>query len=209
LNIGACTFTGRYIFPKIIADFKKECFETEISLEISKCPIIIEHILRGSLHFGWICCSSASIKDKDLVVEEFGKESLSLIAPANYSKANNEKISLSNLTEEKFIMMDKDCGIRLTFEEYLQRNNRKLEDLNVIMTVGDNEAIKKVVGESMGLAIVPKRTIVKEIASGVLNEIKLKEGKLWQKYWLIYNLKRIAKTSEINHFLNFLKSRNL
>ncbi|MCK4390849.1 MAG: LysR family transcriptional regulator [Desulfobacterales bacterium] len=204
LNIGACTTTGGYIFPGIIAAFKKEHPETEISLEVSNSSIIIEHILNGDLHLGWMCNPTA-IKNKNVEIEEFGREPLCLIAPANYSTGLEQKMALKDLTGQKFIMKHEDCGIKGTIAKYFLRDNIKLEDLKIVMTVSDTGAIKEVVEAGMGLAIVPKRTVVKEIESGALKEIELKGESLWQGYWLVYTPQTI-KTAEVSRFLDFMKT---
>ncbi len=206
-NIGACVVPGEYMLPKIVAAFQSKNPNAKIFLEVSKSSVIVEHILDGTLHLGWIC-NPASAKNKRLVIEEFGREPLLLIAPPSYSEVGAQKISLHDLMKVRFIIKDDDCGSRIGLDEYLQKNNVKLEEFKNIMTVNDYGAIKKMVEEGMGIAIVPKRAVARELELGTVKQIELRDGNLRQKYYLVYDPKKI-KHFGIDKFLIFLKGHDL
>ncbi|MDY6844489.1 MAG: LysR family transcriptional regulator [Thermodesulfobacteriota bacterium] len=205
LNIGACIFVGGYILPRFLANFKKKYPEIEISLTISNASRIIDGIISGSFHVGWIC-NPTTASDKGFVIEEFGKEPLSLISPSDYDP--HGEISLGDLAKERFVMIDGDCGSHLTIGEYFRKNNINLEDINIVATFGNSEAIKTAVEEGMGLSIVPQKAISKELKLGTLKETELKEGRLWQNYYLVYTSQQ-RNNSPTDRFLNYLRTSSL
>lgn len=187
LRIGASTTVGEYILPSHLSSFKGIYSRVKISLEIGNSFEIIEDVVKGALEIGIV---GTKIKRPELIFKDFINNELVLIVPSNHTWATKGEISLDQLKEEPFLIRTDGSGIRMTLEKELEKAGLKEENLNVIMSLGNTEAIKKGVSSGLGVSIVPRISIENEIKLGILKEVKIKNISLIMNFYIVYNPNR-------------------
>jgi DNA-binding transcriptional LysR family regulator len=141
LLVGASTIVGEYILPSHLASFKGIYPCIEISLKIGNSIEIIEDVIKGVLEIGIV---GTKIKRKELTFKEFISDDLVLIVSSEHPWASKGEITLDQLKEEPFLIRTEGSGTRMTLEKEFEETGLKEEGLNVIMSLGNTEAIKKV-----------------------------------------------------------------
>lgn len=187
LRIGASTTVGEYILPSYLSSFKGIYSCVKISLEIGNSLEIIEDVVKGALEIGIV---GTKINRPELIFKDFINNELVLIVPSNHTWAIKGEISLDQLKEEPFLIRTEGSGIRITLEKELEKAGLKEKDINVIMSLGNNEAIKKGVSSGLGISIVPRISIENEIKLDILKEVKIKNIYLIMNFYIVYNPNR-------------------
>lgn len=196
LRVGADTFIGEYVLPAELASFKGIYPCVKISLTISHTRDIIENISKGGLEIGIV---GQKVNQTDLEFRDFRSEKLGLIVSVNHPWTFEKGITVDLLKEEPFLL-----GTDETIENRLEELGLKRDDLNIIMSLGSLEAIKRGVIAGTGISIVPEVAIENELKLNLLKVIKIKGVDLFMDFYIVYNPKRFrSKIPElfIEHLL--------
>jgi DNA-binding transcriptional LysR family regulator len=162
LVIGASTTIGTYLLPSVVAEFWRRHPKIELLVEIENTELIHRRLAAHELDVGLI---EGIVEDEDLEATVLCCDELVVIASAGHRLAGKTRVSLSALQEEVFIMREPGSGTRAVEERALER--LKLP-VRVAMALGSTEAIKRVVSEGVGLAVVSRLSVQSEVAAGSL-----------------------------------------
>jgi DNA-binding transcriptional LysR family regulator len=162
LVVGASTTIGTYLLPGVLAEFWRRHPQIELFVEIENTEQVHRRLAGLELDIG---LTEGFVEEEDLDAEIFHRDELVVIAPRSHRLAANPRVSLSALQEEPFILREPGSGTRAVEERALAR--LKLP-VRVAMALGSTEAIKRVVAEGVGLAIVSRLAVHAECAAGSL-----------------------------------------
>jgi DNA-binding transcriptional LysR family regulator len=162
LAIGASTTIGTYLLPGLLAEFWRRHPRVELLVEIENTEQVHRRLAELELDVG---LTEGFVEDEELDAEVFHKDELVVIAAPGHRLAGNPRVPLSAVREEPFILREPGSGTRAVEERALAR--LKLP-VRVVMALGSTEAIKRVVAEGVGLAIVSRLAVGAECAAGTL-----------------------------------------
>ncbi|MEJ2563728.1 MAG: LysR family transcriptional regulator [Anaerolineales bacterium] len=151
LRITCSTTTGKYILPQFAGRFIKR--HPGVRVFIHRCvrtnvvPTLLEH----EADLGVVSFDACGV---DLVCQEFFSDHIILISPAEQPWTAMDSIDPSDFLGVPFIMREPDSGTRRELLTELGRHDIDPGELNVILEVGNDEAIVKTVENGFGLAFV-------------------------------------------------------
>ena len=197
LRVGA-TSIGEYSpFLAELALFKGIYSCVKISLQIADTFNIIEDVSKGGLDIGIV---GQKISRKDLEFTRLIHEELGLIVSASHPWTSCQRITVDSLKEEPFLFETE--GI---IANKLEELGLKRDDLNVVMSLGSIEAIKRGVIAGTGISIVPKVAVENELQLGLIKVVEIEGVSLFIDFYIVYNPKRFrSKIPElfIEHLLD-------
>jgi len=170
LLIGASTTIAEYMLPVLLGDFKAEHPEVSIRLRVSNTDGIVSMIENNTIDLGVV---EAPVSNKNLGVELCRLDQLVAIIPPAHPLESHPSVTISELATYPFILREEGSGTREVMSEYFNRAGVSLDHLNIIMELGSPEAIKGAVTAGMGISILSRVTIQKELQLGTLREVKL------------------------------------
>jgi len=103
--------------------------------------------------------------------------------------------------ELPFICREEGSGTREFICDYLGQNKLTLDDLNLSMEMGSPEAVKSAVEAGLGVSIVSKATVVKELRLGTLKAIPL-EPPLERPFSIVHQRQKF-RLSIMDQFMDF------
>jgi DNA-binding transcriptional LysR family regulator len=162
LVIGASTTIGTYLLPGVLAEFWRRHPRVELLVEIGNTEQIHRRLVGLELDVG---LTEGFVEQEELVAEVFHRDELVVIAAPGHRLAGKPRVSLSAVQGEPFILREPGSGTRAVEERVLA--SLKLP-VRVVMALGSTEAIKRVVAEGVGLAIVSRLAVRAECAAGTL-----------------------------------------
>src|SRR5215470_2351011 len=162
LVIGASTTIGTYLLPGVVAEFWRRHPRVELLVEIENTEQIHRRLAGHELDVG---LTEGFVEEEELEAEVFHQDELVLIAAPGPRLAGQARVPLSAVREEPFILREPGSGTRAVEERALAR--LKLP-VRVVMALGSTEAIKRVVAEGVGVAIVSRLSVRAECAAGTL-----------------------------------------
>jgi len=170
LIIGASTTIAEYMLPSLLGDFKNEYPDVNVRLKVANTDGIVSMVENNIIDLGVV---EAPVHNKNLAVEVCRMDQLVTIVPPNHALAELDSMPIKRLTEFPYICREEGSGTREVIYEHLGEAGVNNGDLDVSMELGSPEAIKGAVEAGMGISIVSRATISKELQLGTLKAITL------------------------------------
>ena len=203
LIIGASLTIGEYILPYLFGAFKKEYPNVNMVFKIYNSQQIIEKINGDEIHLGFI---ESMLSYPELKQEAFLEDELVIISSFKNSNIsdndNDDYITSDQLFSLPFILREQGSGTRQVIEEKIRQNNLNPSKLNVILELENTESIKSAVESGMGISIISKAAVQKELSLKTLKRLYIKELNLERLLYSIYNENNLTLPSEA--FLTFI-----
>ena len=168
LTIGASTTIAEYMLPALLGDFGTRYPEVTIHLRVSNSEGIVSMVENNTIDLGVV---EAPVGNKNLVVEVCRDDQLVAIVPPNHDLAERESVGIDDLLQYPFICREEGSGTREVINEYLSQHCKTT--LNISMELGSPEAVKGAVEAGMGVSVVSRATIQKELKLDTLRAINL------------------------------------
>lgn len=181
VNIGASNTPGTYIFPKMIAKYKKLYPEVAVSLTIGNTSEIAHNVNNGSLDFAVNGGSNAY--HKDVYVEKLMDDELVLVAPpdAGYGPG---PVSTEQLRQMEFVVHKTDSSLYSYYRSFIDTHGLPEK---VSITLSNIEAIKNAIVAGIGVSLVPYVSVALELQKGLLDKLNVNGERLHYPYSLVYN----------------------
>lgn len=170
LILGASTTIAEYMLPALLGDFKTKYPDVNLRLKVSNTDGIVSMVEHNVIDLGVV---EAPVTNKNLAVDVCRTDRLVAITPPGHPLANNDKIPLSAVIEYPYICREEGSGTREVILDYLKEAGIDPSQLNIIMELGSLEALKGAVEAAIGVSIVSRATLAKEIKLGTLQVLEL------------------------------------
>lgn len=170
LTLGASTTIAEYMLPALLGDFKTKYPEVHIRLKVSNTEGIVSMVENNVIDLGVV---EAPVGNKNLLVEVCRIDQLGVIVPPGHALAGRDSVTLAELAEYPFICREEGSGTREVIMEYMAAQGLDRNDLNICLELGSSEAIKGAVEAGMGVSILSRVALTKELALGTLAYVHL------------------------------------
>ena len=179
LTLSANEYTVMGLLP-LIPTFRARHPHIKIEVKRSLASRIPSEILGRDAEIGVVTFkpSDASISSMPVISDQ-----LALIVAPEHPLAARETVSVRELGAETFIAHNVPSPYR---ERVIKTFEKHRTPLNISMEMPTLEAIKRMVEDRMGVALVPRLTAQTEIERGLLVGLNVKEMRLERKLHLIY-----------------------
>jgi DNA-binding transcriptional LysR family regulator len=158
--IGASETFAVVRLPGLLKEFRKEHPCIDIELNFGDIAKFHDDLKNNVIDVAFILAGKVSYPD--LTAEILCPEPMLFIASPEHSLAQQTVIEVSHFETEDFIVTQAGCAYRTFIENLLEKNDIKPRSY---MKVKNIEAIKQFVISGLGLAILPKIYVEKEIAN--------------------------------------------
>jgi len=170
LILGASTTVAEYMLPALLGDFKAKYPDVNIRLKVSNTDGIVSMVENNVIDLGVV---EAPVLNKNLAVEECRTDRLVAITPPGHELAKHDSVPVKAILDFPFICREEGSGTREVINDYFRQSGVDPAQLNVIMELGSLEAIKGAVEAGIGVSIVSRATLAKEVALGSLEVLEL------------------------------------
>ncbi len=191
--------TAKYFIPRLLGAFCRKYPEIEVSLEVLNREGVVNR-LRGNLDD----CYVMSMPPTDLELEKriFMANPLVVIAPSGHRLAQQTRLELRQLIQERFILRERGSGTRLACDAFFSAHDFKP---TVRLELGSNEAIKQSVAGGMGLSVISVHALSEHYDAEALNVLNV-DGFPIQSNW--YSVTPLGKrlSPPASAFLEYLKA---
>ncbi len=202
IKIGAGTTFGNHILPSVIVDFKNSHPKIEIDVFIGNTKRIMDLLHSGAVDVGIV--GEVPSKSK-VVVEPIMSDELFLIVPPQHPWAKKKVVSVTEIVKEPIVFREEGSGTRQVIEKFLTDNGVNISELQVEVILGSTSSIKEAVERGMGISVVSKWAIRKEVQRGHLKALSPKEGRIAREFSLVIPKNTILPHA-VDEFITFLKS---
>jgi DNA-binding transcriptional LysR family regulator len=170
LILGASTTIAEYMLPALLGDFKKKYPDVGIRLKVSNTDGIVSMVENNTIDLGVV---EAPVANKNLVVENCRMDQLVLVVPPEHELSKQKVFDVQQLHNYPYICREEGSGTREVLRDVLHQHGLEQSELNVVMELGSPEAIKGAVEAGMGISILSRSTVGKELRLGTLVAVTL------------------------------------
>jgi DNA-binding transcriptional LysR family regulator len=193
VTIGCTTTAGKYALPLLAASFNREYPKVQVTIEMCQCDSVEEPLLAQEVHVG---ISDKMIVHRDMECQPFFTDHIVLIVPVDHPFANRSSIQPLELLDQPFILREEGCSTCRMVEEGLAEQQIHLDQLRVVMSVGNSEAIEMAVEHGLGIAFISRLAAARGIESGKLVEVLVEDLHLERELQVVRNAGRPKTPAE-------------
>jgi LysR family transcriptional regulator, transcriptional activator of the cysJI operon len=165
LRVAASRTIGTYILPRLLATLGRHHPALRLGITIENSERVVQTLLAGHADIGYI---EDTVAHPGIVLSPVLEDELEIVAAASHRFASMDEIPLDDLASEPLIVREIGSGTRRVSEEHLQAAGLRLDQLHITAELTGIEAIKAAVEAGLGVTIVSRATLAKELALGTL-----------------------------------------
>lgn len=163
LRIACSTTAGKYILPQLAARFCQRYPRIKVRILACTPENVTLKLLEEDAHLGVL---SREIQDVNLDSQRFFYDTITVIVPPDHRWAGRRFIEPGELLEEPIIIREETSGTRRIVLTELAKFDISLDDLNILMELGNAEAIVHTVAAGYGIAFVSNLATSSPLALG-------------------------------------------
>ena len=201
LRLGCSTATGKYILPHLVARFRCRHPKVQITIYNQSRRTVLNQLDDGSVQLAVVSTQPAG---SDLAYRHFFTDHVVLIAPTGHAWAEQDIISPEELLDAPFILREAQSGTRQEVEAALAEIGISLNDLEVVMEIGNSEAISMAVEEGIGAAFVSRTVARRGIELGKIKEVRVAGLSLKREVFIAYSRRHPATRAQ-TEFWDFVQ----
>lgn len=204
ISIAASSIPAQYLLPKVLMRFNEKFPDEQLRIIESDSSEVVTKVVDHMVDIGF---TGTVLEKKHCKYLPFYKDELVIVTPATEKYvALQEKAAedISWIKNEAFIMREDGSGTRKEAEKQLQNAGIAVESLNVIASIGNQEAIKKSVRQGMGISVMSRLAAEDEIDAGRLLIFQIPGAFEGRDINLVYN-KNYELSRSAERFIRVVK----
>lgn len=180
LTIGASFTFGEYILPHVIASFRAKYPKIEPHITIENTLAVVHQVARGEVDIGII--EGLSVDEKQIQVDAFAEDTMVIVASSRHPLAHRENIDIDCLEQETWMIREPGSGTREMTDHVLQVHS--IHPTSVV-EYASTQLIKESVEAGLGLSVLSRWAVRKELAWGTLHEIALDRSPIVRPFSIV------------------------
>ncbi len=175
--------------PPAVRQFMSLYPQAKIDLEYSRTTRIVRDVLSGAVELGVVAFPE---KRRGLEVVPLGGDRLVLICPPGHAFARRKKLAAADLQGQDFVLFERDIPTRRATDRILRSHGVTVQRVAEFDNI---ETIKRAVEVGLGVAIVPRPSVLDEERTGQLAVVPLAEAEWKRSVGVIYRSDRTLGTA--------------
>ncbi|WP_094093794.1 LysR family transcriptional regulator [Paenibacillus physcomitrellae] len=182
LTIGASYTFGEYILPHVLTRLRELYPKVSPTITIANSKVILDLTARRQLDIGIV---EGELKEKELTgvsADSFAEDQMFITASPRHPASGQIEISAADLAEHTWIVREEGSGTR-------QMQEKAFEQLGFqpahLLVIGSTQAIKEAVDAGLGLTLLSRWTLRKELEAGSLQLLQLDGFPLTRQFSLV------------------------
>jgi DNA-binding transcriptional LysR family regulator len=202
LLLGCSMTIAEFILPRVLGEFKAMHPQVQPHMTVANSETIENRVADHTIDLGLI---ESPAHLPGLHTEVCCDDELVMICAPDYVLAGQRAVTPRQVAAQPYVSREAGSGTREFTDQYLAAAGVAVDDLHVVMELGSPEAIKGVVETGIGIAIMSRASVAKELRLGSLVALPLKP-RLIRKLSLVYPRKKF-RARLVSTFVEFATLR--
>jgi DNA-binding transcriptional LysR family regulator len=170
LKLAASQTVGNYWLPPLMHRYHASFPGITLSLTIANTEIVATKVREGAANLGFV---EGPIDDAALSVFPVAEDELVLVVGTALPRPKRQAISPADLKAMRWVCREPGSATRALFEEALKRAGLRISDIDMVLELPSNEAVRAAVAEGAGAAVLSKLVVAASIEAGSLMDLNL------------------------------------
>lgn len=198
LRVTAVT-SAKYFLPHLLGAFIRRYPEVQPKLKVANRGALLERVADNEDD---LYVMGHVPENSDTQEYPFLENIISIVASPDHPLARKRKVTLKQVTEERFLVRESGSGNRKVVEEFFAGHGL---GVNPYMELGSAEAIKQGVMAGLGISALSLHNLRLEIAAGQIVVLKV-EGFPLRRRWNVVHRKGKRLSPAALTFIEFLQT---
>jgi DNA-binding transcriptional LysR family regulator len=169
LMIAAAPAVSTYVLPQLLEKFVAAHPRVDVSVRTGHSEDVVDLVLRDEVQVGL----GREIHHPDLELRPFHTEELVLVCAPDHTFTKRRMVAMSEVASEKLIMFDRTSSYyEITQAAFLSAGVK----LRGLMELDSIEAAKKMVERGLGVALLPRTAVAREVEAKTLRAVRMKDA---------------------------------
>lgn len=181
LKIGSSITIGTHFMPNYVREFSERFPNIQTYVTIDSSDVIEKLVLDNELDFALI---EGIVHSENIISKDFIKDELIVICDLNNPLLKKVYVSVDDLSDQHFLMRERNSGTRELAESILSLHNISLKPL---WESSSTEAIIRGVSKGIGISILPLQLVQDYIDKKQVARLNVNGIKFDRQYHIIYH----------------------
>jgi len=181
IKVGASLTIGTYLLPELVNEFIRQYPFWQVKAVTKNTQDIEQLIIRNEIDFAVV---EGMVHTPDIIANPFMDDDLLLVCGRKHKLYGIKSISPGELSGLRFIVREKGSGTRELFENMMAMNEIKWQP---DWECNGSDVLKSAAVSGIGVAVISKLLVKKELETGELSGIKIDNIDLKRKFSVIYH----------------------
>ena len=159
-----------YYLPRLIVEFHRQHPGFTIELAIGNTAQVAKAVTEGMAELGFV---EGPLEAPSLHVEPVTGERMAVVVAPSHPWAKGAELTNADLHRQGWVFREEGSGTREAFLAAMRERGIMPEQLNVILTLPSNEAVREAVAEGAGAACLSPLVCGRTLAAGILKRANI------------------------------------
>lgn len=169
LRIHASQTVAGYWLPRHLMDFRNTFPGISLTLNVGNTAQVAGAVESGAADLGFV---EGTVDGQLLEVEMVGRDSMLVVVGADHPWAGRGAISPADLRESAWVLREQGSGTRALFEAALQNSGISTAELNIVLELPSNEAVRAAVETGDAASALSASVVAAGLEAGLLSAVK-------------------------------------
>jgi DNA-binding transcriptional LysR family regulator len=185
LRLAASQTVGNYWLPPLMHRYRVSYPGITLALSIGNTETVAAKVREGVADLGFV---EGPIDDQTLSVTPVAEDELVLVVSPALPQPKRQTISRADLKAMRWVFREPGSATRALFEKAMAKVELCISDIEIVLELPSNEAVRAAVEDAAGAAVLSKLVVAASIEAGSL--IDLNFGLPKRKFFALHHKDR-------------------
>jgi DNA-binding transcriptional LysR family regulator len=166
--IAASQTIATYWLPRRLAAFHVTNPQVRLNVVIRNTNEVENAVVEGEVNIGLV---EGPTHHPALIRQQIDHDQIVLVVASNQPPPPADALGRLDLRAMTWVIREAGSGTRRVFEDLIAREGLSLDDLNILLVLPSNEAVREAIEAGVGATIISRHVVASAIAAGKLVEI--------------------------------------
>jgi DNA-binding transcriptional LysR family regulator len=169
LKLAASQTVGNYWLPPLMHRYRVGYPDILLALTIGNTEAVAAMVREGAVDLGFV---EGPVDDQALSVTPVAEDEMVLVvSPALHLPKRRQIISSADLKALRWVFREPGSATRALFEKAMAKAGLRISDINMVLELPSNEAVRAAVEDAAGAAVLSKLVVASSIEAGSLIDL--------------------------------------
>jgi DNA-binding transcriptional LysR family regulator len=194
LVVAAAPGVSAYALPAILERFTTQYPNVEIKVKTGHTEDVLDLVLREEVQLG----IGRSIRHPDIVTIPLYEDELVLVVPRQHWLGPHNEASLEDIVDDRLILFDRESSYYEMTEAMFRSAGIKTPRM---MELDNLEAAKRMVEHGLGVALLPRVAVIRDVAEGRMRLVSPIDGPAAHRQIVAFRRRNVSQPSAVANFL--------
>jgi len=168
LRLAASQTVGNYWLPPLMHRYRASYPGITLALSIGNTETVAAMVREGIADLGFV---EGPVDDQALSITPVAEDELVLVVSPALPRPKQKAVSPADLKAMRWVFRETGSATRALFEQAIAKAGLRMSDIDMVLVLPSNEAVRAAVEDAAGAAVLSKLVVAASIEAGSLIDL--------------------------------------